>query len=445
MKKILTLCFSILLGFVGFAQTNPNRILVHEVGSGYKGFLAERVDSITFVQLEGEVSAAVEFLGYAKGEDSDTIMMAVTRTEKCVGFSLAVLPTVMIKRYNDEQLISVVLRDNNDVYYQDFTNAALTGLKLEASTDYTIVTVGMDTYGIACGVKKAEFTTPATPLLGNPFVELALVDVGLTEFSVEYKPNEDVMEYYALAMEKGQLEVQFEMFAPMFGYKNLGEMVKAFGQIPRYTTDTVIWRDMKPGTEYTVYVQALDKAGTYAELNQIDLTTTVLGGPGAATVSIELTDYVLSDWWGEMLPSQYILFVPNDQAACYRFGVFTAAEYDADPEGCKAGVCSEPPMPNMANWFFYEPLETDFQINPNTACVALAAAKNTNGEWGEITELRFTTPDQVDGASDSSNKRHSLRVQTRRSASVADAFTPGKAPQIRPLSAKRGIVLTEQK
>ncbi len=445
MKKILTLCISILLCFVGFAQTNPNRILIHESGVGYKGFLAERVDSITFVQLEGEVSAAVEFLGYAKAEDSDTIKMAVTRTEKCVGFSLAVLPTVMIKRYNEEQLISVILRDNNDVYYQDFTNAALTGLKLEASTDYTIVTVGMDTYGIACGVKKAEFTTPATPLVGNPYVELTPVDVKQREFSVRYEPNDDVMEYYALAMEKGELEAQFEMFAPMFGFKNVGEMVKSWGQIAHYDTDTIVWRDMKPGTEYTVYVQALDVAGTFAELNQIDLTTVSLGGTGAASVSIELTDYVMMDWYGEMLPSQFVLFTPNDQAACYRFGVYKAEIYDADPEGCKTDLCSEPPMPNMANWFFYEQIETDYQINPNTECVAIAAAKNINGEWGEITELRFTTPAQVDGVSAPSYKKQSVKIRSRRDASVTEPFTPGKAPQLRPVPVRRGVVLEEKK
>lgn len=445
MKKILTLCFSILLGVAGFAQTNPNRILIHESGVGYKGYLAERVDSITFVQLEGEVSAAVEFLGYAKGESSDTIQLAVTRTENCAGFAIAVLPSVMIRPYNDTQLISLALRNNNKVYYQDFTAAALTGLALDASTDYTIVTVGMDVYGIACGVKKADFTTPATPLVGNPYVELTPVEVKQREFSVRYKPNDDVMEYYALAMEKGELEAQFEMFAPMFGFKNVGEMVKSWGQIAYYKTDTIVWRDMKPGTEYTVYVQALDVAGTFAELNQIDLTTASLGGTGAASVSIELTDYVMMDWYGEMLPSQFVLFTPNDQAACYRFGVYTAEEYDADPAVCRNYVCSEPPMPNMANWFFYEQLETDYQINPNTACVALAAAKNINGEWGEITELRFTTPAQVDGASVPSYKKQSVKVRSRRNASVSETFTPGKAPQIRPVSAKQGVVLVETK
>ena len=44
-------------------------------------------------------------------------------------------------------------------------------------------------------------------------------------------------------------------------------------------------------------------------------------------------------------------------------------------------------------WFQYEELTTDYQIDPGTKCVVIAAAKNINGEWGPVTEIFFTTPD----------------------------------------------------
>ncbi|MBQ6938438.1 MAG: hypothetical protein IJN35_01175, partial [Muribaculaceae bacterium] len=65
--------------------------------------------------------------------------------------------------------------------------------------------------------------------------------------------------------------------------------------------------------------------------------------------------------------------------------------YDTDPEAIKAELCSEPPMP-MSNWFFYEEITTDYQIDPNTEVVVIAAAKNVKDEWGPVTEVRFTTP-----------------------------------------------------
>ena len=56
---------------------------------------------------------------------------------------------------------------------------------------------------------------------------------------------------------------------------------------------------------------------------------------------------------------------------------------------------------NAVGWFQHEELTTDFQINPNNSCVAIAAAKNVNNEWGPVTELFFTTPAQAATRSES--------------------------------------------
>ena len=42
---------------VAWAQTNPNRVLVHEASGNVKGFLVERVDSMSFAKVEGRVAA----------------------------------------------------------------------------------------------------------------------------------------------------------------------------------------------------------------------------------------------------------------------------------------------------------------------------------------------------------------------------------------------------
>ena len=128
-----------------------------------------------------------------------------------------------------------------------------------------------------------------------------------------------------------------------------------------------------------------------------EYSTLSQGGTGAAYVNVTPTKYELADWGGEQKPSLYIKFEPNDQAYCYRFNVALAANYEADKEGYKEALCSDPPMPT-AHWFFYEPMETDFQVDPNTEVVILAAAKNSNNEWGEVNEYRYTTPAAVDGA-----------------------------------------------
>ena len=91
------------------------------------------------------------------------------------------------------------------------------------------------------------------------------------------------------------------------------------------------------------------------------------------------------------------------------------------PEAIKEELCSDPPMPTMG-WFFYEELTTDYQINPNLECVVIAAAKNANGEWGPVTEVRFTTP------SDVTSKSASKDIISRNFKSENEA---GKIPVIK--------------
>jgi hypothetical protein len=101
----------------------------------------------------------------------------------------------------------------------------------------------------------------------------------------------------------------------------------------------------------------------------------------------------MMDWGGEMLPSQFVTYTPNDQSSRYRFGVYLASEYDPYADEIKAELCSDPDSDvPVSGWYQFETITTDYQINPNTEFVVIAAAKNINGEWGPIAEVRHTTP-----------------------------------------------------
>ncbi len=403
MKKLTLLFISLLTALVAVAQTNPNRIVLWGQ-NGYDSYLAERVDSVTFVQVEGKVAAEMVFDSYkvGQGEDSDTLSLSITRTEACSYYKLEVIPTVYADRYGEVGLASMLDSDEYSSWWEDYSSANLTGVKLDPDTQYDIVTLGYDKYDTPCGVERVSFTTPKKPVIGNPVVTLTVVDTQAFEFTVNCAPNEDVSEYYLLAMKEGELQEQFQFYAAMFGFKNLGEMVKMWGQIPRTTEENVRWSDMEPNTTYEVFVQALDVEGTFAELGVITLSTSQLGGEGEAKIEVIMGDYMLAQWWDDegnpvMLPSQYVIYNPNSETAAYRFGVYLATKYDEDPQGIQEYICSEPPMPGIADWFHYEGLETDYQIDPNTEIVVVAAGKNIKGEWGEPTIVRHTTPAEVSG------------------------------------------------
>ncbi len=62
---------------------------------------------------------------------------------------------------------------------------------------------------------------------------------------------------------------------------------------------------------------------------------------------------------GEMKPSQLSHSLQRS-VVCYPLGVYLAPIYDANPDAIKEEIASEPPMPDMAHWFFFS-RTTDFQ------------------------------------------------------------------------------------
>ncbi len=400
MKKYQILLASLLTATAAFAQTDPigeapNRILVTNANGNYKGFVIDHLDAINFARVDGEVLAKVEVNEVA----TDSLRLTVKRTPDCKYYKLAVISqTIANQMPNDLSAISYINSMPSSmvpVLSEDFDNGLLSGVTLHADSDYAIMTVGFDNYGVEAGVFRCDFSTPAPVIVGNPQVEAEVVDTRLDSFTISFTPNDDVQSYWCVAGEKGVMQSQYEMFGPMFGFANFNQMIQQWGVERKGPTDNT-WKDMAPNTEFEVFIAMTDANGNFAPYKVVEVSTLSLGGPGEAYVEIDLSSYELQDWDDEMLPTQCIQFDPNDQSSCYRFGVYDAATYDENPEEYKAYLCSDPSMPTV-NWFFYDPIEAEYQINPSTECVAIAAAKNVNGEWGKVNEFRFTTPDECEG------------------------------------------------
>lgn len=438
MKKIALMLASVLTAFSGFAQTEeaPNRILVTNTTGNYTGYVIDYLDNINFARVDGEVLAKVEITEVGL----ETINLSVTRTEDCSYYKLCVLPRVTADQLRDDvnaiRYINSLPSDMVPVLFEDFPNGVLSGYTLNPESDYSLYTVGIDRYGVEAGVFRADFSTPAPEIVGNPHVEAELVSATQDSFTISFTPNEDVQSYWLCAGEKGTMQQQYEMFAPMFGFSNFSEMIKMWGieyQEPRENT----WTQMAPNTEYEVFIAMTDANGNFAPYEVFECSTVSLGGHGEASVDIELAGYTLEEWEGEMKPSQYIEFTPNDQASCYRMDVYLAEVYDENKEAIQAELCSDPFMP-MAYWFYYEPITGEYQIDPSTECVAIAAAKNIDGEWGPVNELRFTTPEECEGyVAPAAPSRKG--VMPRISAVRKDAIIKGQLPTVPAQKAKISI------
>lgn len=403
MKKLFLYILPLISCIPTYAQEatpveNPNRVLLVNTRGNYEGYVLDRISDIRFDKIDGEVKANIELFETGL----DMIKLAVTRTADCEAFKIGVFPKNTADQLEANPLAAIQYIDmsSSTAYYQDFTNAELTGIDLHPSSDYAVMTYGIDRLGVACDIARADFRTPDPEIIGDPKVTMEQVSNTLTSFTLKFVPNDDVSEYYFVAGEAGSFQQQYEMFGPMMGFSRFEDMIKGWG-IAQYEEYEYTYTDMAPNTEYEVLVVCADINGEMAPYQTFSACTASMGGPGEATVDIDIKGYYMTDGWWDSETESYvskpairIVFTPNDQSSAYRYSLYKASEYDANKEAIQAQLQSEPWMP-MVGWFYYEAVDTEFAVEENTEVVAIASAKNSEGVWGPVAEVRYTTPAQA--------------------------------------------------
>ena len=433
MKKFFTFFLSMLMAGGAFAQERPDRMIVYEANGQKTSYLAERVDSVKFVQVEGQATADIELLNVGV----DTLSFSVTRNGICEAFKFNIISKVKASRLSSDVAMAGYMHANGgQMYWQDFTNGQVSTADLKSATDYVAVTLAYDSYGTPCSVSRVPFTTKAKPLAGSPKVEYTVDSIGMDAFKITFRPNKDVGGYAVVAGEKGVVQDQFGMFGPMMNVDNFGELIKAWG-VPSDTVRTVTWDDFAPSTDYEVFLQAWDTLGVFLPCDTIAVRTKMKGGEGEAFVTTSLGAYKNTPWDIEgqqvMLPSQFIKFTPNDQTNCYRLQVVLDSLYQKDPEGFQNELPVDPPFP-IVGYFHYDEVEADFQINPSTKFVVLTVAKNGLNKWGKIKVDTYETPAAVIDPSQATVKKvssTSYEVGTRLKTKRLPALTKGSAPVVR--------------
>lgn len=373
-----------------WAQTNPNRILVHEASGNVQGFLVERVDSMSFAKVEGRVAADAEVLEFATGESGDTLWISITRTPECAAFKLACIPANYMGYFPTEaQLAAYVDQVGENYYYQDFTKAQLTGIELADDADYVFATVGYDRYGIACGVSKAEFHTPRPAVEGSPKVDCTVEAVDQTSITFSFKPNADVAGYAFCLYPAGQAESDFNNWGPMFGFATIGDMVRTWG-ISQTGDYSYTYTSMSPGTDYELYIQPWDKNGNNADYSVVNVTTQKMGGEGLAEMTISVGEFGGSFETGYY---QYVTYTPNDQVSLHRDMLISKATFEK-PEWGEQGVLDylKADNPYDPYWNQYGVDVVQWGVDPSTEYIAFSIAQNINGEWGPLVSEAFTTP-----------------------------------------------------
>lgn len=391
MKKIFSLIIMCVLSATSlFAQTSPNRVLITDKLGTTKGFLAERIDSIWFAQVDGRIAATIDYKGFKSGETGDTLKVAITRTSGCQAFRIDCLPKNRADMLNSEAAIANYLdQSGSEYYWQDFTDAAMTGYTFTPGVDYTIITVGYDQYGVACGAERCDFTAPKKDVVGDCSINYNIDEVTTDKITISFTPSSGVAGYAACSYPAGTAEQQFQMMGGMFGFTQMGDMIKAFG-FNNTGNATNTWENMDPGSDYEIYVQAWDVNGTYADMLVIPVTTKKLGGEGVAEMTIEVGKF-----GGDATNGYYqvVTYIPNDQTSVHRDILMEKEGYEKDWTDEKVIEYLKTDNPTDSYWNQYGVDEARWTADPSTDYIAFSIAQNINGEWGPLAKKELTTPD----------------------------------------------------
>lgn len=396
MKKFFTcLAMFAAMATASAQDTTPNRLLVNRNGMP-TAFSLERVDSISFATVEGEIKATVDFkkVGMAKAGGVDTLYVNIDKSKDCSFYYIDVLPTNTVKRYDDETLARWFEMYPQTQLTQSFTSGVLTGFneKLEHNTSYTVFTLAYDTYGVACESSRVEFTTPKKEVIGNPSVTYNIDKVTPTSFTLTVTPNEDCYEFYWCQFGKGEAQDQFEMWGPMMGIPNFESMIKQFSFYGYQEETSNTWSGLAPNTDYEVFVLPTDDEGTFGEMIVIPVTTSVIGGSGEAKVDVTFGNFY--DYGG--VYAQEITFTPNDQTAYYRSLIIEKASFEAEwtDESMKQYLSNEinPDYPYDNYWTLYDVDSNQWELDPSTTYYVFVYAANADGVVSPFTKLEYTTP-----------------------------------------------------
>lgn len=397
MKKLFTILALALATLTASAQTDvPNRMLIkqgNEQNPTIKAFAINKVQEVNFARVDGEIKATIAFDSYVKKDDGqDMLKLAITRSESCESYCVDVLPANLAKLYDDDTMAKYFEQKNAKKMYEDFTSGELTGIELKGNTNYTVITLGYDQYGVPGETSRADFTTPKEQTVGTPSVTCNFDEITGTSFTVTVTPNADCGEYFLVQLGRGELEKQFEEWGARMGYANIGDMIKGFAWYGHNEVYTQTFGDLLPCTDYDLIILPTDVNGTYGDIITVPVTTAKQGGDGVAEMTITYQEVGGDAENGYYLP---VTYTPNDQTSIHHDLLieknFFNQNYTDESLAALMKSDTNPFNPYDTYWNAIGVKNEKWNCTPGETYYAVSIAKNANGEYGPFAKVEIVT------------------------------------------------------
>lgn len=402
MKKHILLLAACAAALGCAARTAPNRVIVNSSDGSSRSVMTERVDNISFATVEGEVKAGVEVEKF--DTDKELVFIELSATPECTGWKYTIIPSVSLKNYDTDAKLAKHIDDNCEyILRTDFTKGAIEAKGLIAGGEYALCTVGIDRYNTLCEVSVTTFILKHQ-VSGAPVVDVTVSNITDTSFEATLTPNDDCTRFCFALYPAGELESMYEFYGSQMGASSVEDFLANYLCYTSYDTSySELFSGLERGRSYDICVVPFDRDGAMCPLQKTTVTT---GGAveGSAVVKVELDEYAMMlvpnpDNMLETinLPHQAFMFTPNEATVKWRAEAYTKEEFEAiGLEAAKAQVKTDPEIGVPDDmWFRYGKRTQRWQFDPGTSGYVLVAGKNAKGEWGEVSMLEFTTPDQL--------------------------------------------------
>ncbi len=327
-----------------------------------------------------------------KAQTKGAMSLSLKKSPLCQSYCLGLFTADIATHIGDGSVAQYFSNQKIEKYSNNTKDTPLVnlGFVVLPEKEYTLLALAYDKDGNPGLVTRTNFTTPKRVAMGSPKMTCQVVALGPDSVSVKFTPNSDVAGFAICQFEAGSIDKTLEMHGRLLGFSNAYDMIKRFSG-KNYTAEhTTTWRDMAPNTDYELCVVPWDKNGVFQEIDKVKVTTQKLGGPGEASVDIQIGEFGGDESTGY---HQAVIYTPNDQAALHR-DIIVTEEAINKGEIDEAGIIKmlQTDQPNDPYWNQYKVDKAVWTTTPNTDYIACSIAKNVNGEWGKLQKVKFTTP-----------------------------------------------------
>ena len=241
-------------------------------------------------------------------------------------------------------------------------------------------------------------------------VSAEVLESTTNSITVRFTPNAEVKEFYVCQFDHDGLEASFEEFKGMFGFQSIPEMIKAWG-LKNTGIYANQWKGLAPDTPYDFCVAVYDKSGQVAPVQTFTFSTGRKGGDGASVIKIEIKESgdqsIVDATTGQVVGTtfvQRIVCTANDQTSRFYSQPWPDKWLDDDgvlhhydPEEARASLIDLYENPRTRELYaLYDVDDWKWEVEKAAKYHATAMGMNANGEWGEMTEVVFTTTGYVE-------------------------------------------------